>query len=348
MIIFLYGEDDFRAKQKLKELKDKFEREVDKTGGSFIWVDGEKTNLKEINEKASATSLLARKQMVVIENIFKTKTKELLEEVKNYFKDKEKGGNDNVIIFLDNNLRSKKKYDKTEIVKIASDGRDYPLGKNDKILFDFLVKQKFSQEFKKLTNLEMIAWIKKEAEERGGEFNNQSASLLIGLTGGDLWQIDQEINKLINYKAGKMPSLTNAKVLVEEDEVEELVKGAFEENIFALTDAIGNRNKSQALKLLEQEIKAGANENYLLTMIIRQVKIILQARAGLDSGASPKKIASDLKMNSFVIQKATSQARNFTIEVLKRYLAELIEIDYKSKTGQGEILSLLGVLISKI
>ena len=372
MIIFLYGEDDFRAKQKLKELKDKFEREVDPSGSSFDWIEGEKATIKEINEKSASASLLSRKRMIVIENIFRTKTKDVLPEVVKYFKAKEKSGNDNIIIFVENFLKTKKKFTGTEIVKFDADDREKPLTKAEKELFDFLSKpfdklpssslrtgragRNFTQEFKKFSNLELYDWIKKEASARGGIFTQKAVVVLSALTGGDLWQIDKEINKLINYKAGSNFALPIGKasldkqeaVSIDENDVNELVKGVFEENIFALTDAIGARQKALALKLIEEEIRAGANPNYLLTMIIRQVKIILQVRAGLDVGDSPKKIASDLKLNSFVVSKAAGQARNFTIDGLKNILNGLIEIDYKTKTGQGDPLTLLNLLISKI
>ena len=96
MIIFLYGEDDFRAKKKLAELKDKFLREVDHSGGSIEFLDGKIADLKQINEKAATASLLASRRMIVIEEIFSNKNKDLLLEVAEYFQAKEKNGTPSV------------------------------------------------------------------------------------------------------------------------------------------------------------------------------------------------------------------------------------------------------------
>jgi DNA polymerase III delta subunit len=390
MIIFLYGEDDFRAKMKIRELKDRFLREVDKSGGSIELVDGKTATLKEINEKAATASLLASKRMIIIEDIFSNRDKDLLPELSDYFKNKEKNNWGNIAIFCDNSIKSKKKYNSEEIVKADKDGRDKPLGKKEKELFDFLGKQKFAQEFKKLSNTELTAWIKKETEARGGAISARAAQVLVGLVGYDLWQIDREIDKLISYKSGgknsplergaesgeagcvtvdsadlkeKMSVATTTVThpvasgtrhpsqegnsIIEAVDVEKLVKGNFDDNIFALTDAIGARDKALAAKLLEEQFELGANEIYLLTMITRQIKIILQVRQALDLGQPSKQIITELKLNPYVAQKAIDQSRHFSLNALKIIFSKLVEIDFKIKTGQGEPQVLLGLLISK-
>jgi DNA polymerase-3 subunit delta len=135
---------------------------------------------------------------------------------------------------------------------------------------------------------------------------------------------------------------------ISEADVKELVRGHFEENIFALTDAIGSRQHALAAKLLEEELRSGANEIYLLSMIIRQIKIILQISSALKAGITERRLAGELKLNSYVAQKAAAQARNFSPEQLKKMLSDLIEIDYKAKTGRGEPAVLLGLWLSRI
>ena len=48
MFFFLYGPDTFRAKQKIKQLKDKFIAEVDPEGTSIVELDGAKLKLEEL------------------------------------------------------------------------------------------------------------------------------------------------------------------------------------------------------------------------------------------------------------------------------------------------------------
>jgi DNA polymerase III subunit delta len=349
MIIFFFGEDDFRAKKKISELKDKFRREVDKTGGSIEYVDGKTADLRTINEKAATASLLASKRMIVIEDIFSNKNKELLPAVKEYFAAKEKNKWDNIVIFGDSSIKSKRRMGGEEFVKGDAEGRDKPLGKKEKELFDFLHQQKFTQEFKKMNNSELAGWIKTEVEQRGGAISSRATAALAGLVGYDLWQIDREIDKLVNYKNGQQPVLAAGGMpsAIEPEDVEKLVKGNFDDNIFALTDAIGARNKSLAIKLLEEQLELGANEIYLLTMITRQIKIILQVRQALDLGQSSRQMITELKLNPYVAQKAIEQARHFSLNALKIIFDRLVEIDFKIKTGQGEPAVLIDLLVAK-
>ncbi len=350
MIIFLYGEDDFRAKQKIKEMKNKFVREVDPSGSALSVLDGKDVTLKEINDKIGAASLLAKKRMLVLEDIFSSRKKDVLEEALDYFKEKEKKGNEDIIVIYQGNIKNKKKGNKIETLKMDPSGREKPLLVKEKKLFDFLSQQKFAQEFKRLNTGDTASWIKNRFKEKGGDISLKAAQELSSLVGSELWQAENEIDKLINYKKGSLPQLTDdqEKVNIEIEEVQLLVKGSFDENIFALTDAISARNRSLALKLLEEQYEAGLTDSYLISMVIRQTGILLSIRQALDSGMSSRQIISELKLHPFVIQKGIGQVRNFSLETLKRMLAKLVEIDKDMKTGKGDARTLLNVLLSKI
>lgn len=328
MIIFLYGEDTFRSRQKLKELKDKFIREVDPAGNSIINLAGESLTIEALSEAVGARSLFARKRMIIVENVFNNKSEKILEKVFDYFKkqtSKKEKDDDNIIIFWDETSGSK-------------------LEKNK--LFKLLSEQKYAQNFKNLSNTEVANWIKKELTAREAKIKPQALLNLASMFSSDLWQLNNEIDKLINFKKAQL--LPESEAVISEDDVESLSRGKVDENIFALTDAIGNRNKAQAIKLLEQEIEAGVAEQYLLTMIIRQFKILLQVKEAVDSGMSPRKITSQLKLHPFVVQKCSAQARSFSLPILKNVFSGLLEIDKAIKTGQGDFKSALSLMIVKM
>lgn len=342
MIIFLFGEDSFRSRQKLNELKDKFLREVDPKGNSLTALDGETSSMEKINEAASSGTLLAKKRMVIVENLFFNKSLSIYGQLLEYLI---KGtSDDNIIIFWDRAVKLKKAKNKLEPVKLDSAGKEKKLAGDMLKLFNFLAKQKFAQQFSAFSNTEAAAWTKKEVEARGGKISGQAAQMLAGYAGSDLWQINNDINKLISYKeAGK----TGAS-LIEAADVELFVKGSFDENIFALTDAISNKSIGLAEKLLQEQIEAGMADAYLLAMIVRQIKILMQIRQALDSGHSPRKIMSILKLHPFVAQKGVNQARRFSLASLKSILNELVKIDYQMKTGQADAKTMLNLLIAKM
>lgn len=333
MIIFLYGEDTFRSRKKLQELKEKFIREVDPHGTSLSLLDGEKTNMQKINDAIGSASLLSKKRMVVIENLFNQKEGLVFEQILNFFKNKAASLDDNIIIVWDS-LSSTVK----------------ALAKNKAQLLKFLAAQKYAQEFKSLSNPETAAWVKKEIESRSAEISREALARLVVLTGSDLWQLNNEINKLINYKQAAQLQLSagGESARIETQDVVDLVEGVFDQNIFVLMDAISNRNKNLVVKLFEEQLEAGKGEDYLLNMITRQIKILLQVRQALDSGLDSRKIISQLKLHPFVVQKSITQVRNFNLVSLKNLLTQLIKLDAQMKTGQINLRAALDLFFVKL
>lgn len=322
MIIFLYGADTFRSRRLLQELKHKFIKDIDSESNSLSVLDGQTATLKEIGEKINTGSLFVKKRLVVIESIFKNKKTKIFAELSDYLK-KFASGEDNIIIFIDEELNTK----------------DKPLRVDAKKLFTFLSKQKFVQEFPPLTNIQLLNFIKKETGTYGKEMGAAAGALLINLTNGDLWTIASEIKKLSFYSAAK---------IINENEVKELCADTVSDNIFALTDALSAKNKALALKLLEEQYAAGLSDEYLIAMLIRQFKILLQIRSAIDNNLSQTEMTSQLKLHPFIIKKGMFQARNFSALNLKNYLNQLVTLDFSNKTGRSQIKTELMLLISNL
>ena len=87
---------------------------------------------------------------------------------------------------------------------------------------------------------EMPGWIQREAERQGGAFDNHAAAVLARFVGRDLFQARQEISKAISYVGNG--GQVSAK------EVHLLNASSREESIFSLVDAIGQRDRRQAMK----------------------------------------------------------------------------------------------------
>lgn len=327
MIIFLYGADTFRSRRKLQELKDKFIKEVDENSGSLEVVDGQNATLKEIAEKINTGSLFVKKRLIIIENIFKNKKEKIGSELTDYLQKLNNGkenDSDNILIFWDEEISTTPRGLKADLKK----------------LFAYLGKQKYVQEFAPLTNGQILSFIKQEVNYYQKDIDTQAASLLITLTGGDLWLISSEVKK-ISFKDSE-------KKLIEVNDINEMVPGLYSDDIFALTDALSAKNKSLSTQLLEEQYAAGLGDEYIIVMLIRQFKILLQIRSALDNNLSPNEITSQLKIHPYVIKKGLSQARNFQTANLKNYLNVLIHLDFCNKNGISNIKSELTMLIARL
>jgi len=308
MIIFLYGAETYLSRKKLKEFQNEFLKKVDPSAQSVSALDGASANLQAIAEQINTGTLFATKRLVVVDNIFQNKKDAVLGELADYLK-KSPAKDDVAVIFWDEEVSATKA--------------------GAKKLFAFLSRQKYAQEFKALTDSEKLVFIKKAAAESGADIKAPAASRLIALSGGDLWLLSREIKKLANYAAEKK--------IIDVTDIETMTAGAFSENIFVLTDALSARNKSLAIKLFAEQEAAGLSREYILSMLIRQFKILAQIKAALLQTGQADKIASELKLHPFVVKKGLAQAKNFSESDLKNILNRLIRLDFLNKTGASDL-----------
>lgn len=320
MIFLLHGPESFRRQQKLKELKDKFINTLDPLGQSLSFLDGSKCSLTNLNESLNSASLFTKKRMLIIENIFLNQQENIFPELLKLCQ-KNTGNDDNIIIF--NEEQIKKTALKSEVKKFA----------------DWLFKQPYVQEFKALNNIQLASFVREKMTASKSSISNSALNLLISKTGNDLWRLNNEINKLI--------ATTNKKI-ISDDLVNELVVGEIENNIFALVDALVVKKNELAIRLLEEQLSAGLSVEYILAMLQRQIKIMLSIKIMQnENNLSQNDIVKKLKLHPFVVQKASQQAKNFSLDELHAFWQSLLEIDFNNKKGKSDIINELYALLIK-
>ena len=323
MIIFLYGEDTYRSSQKLNQIKDKFIKEVDSTSMNLTALDGAKLKFEEFNQQVKASPFLARKRMIIIKNLIsENKSKEIQKEVVELLNQTEQNAKDeNILVFWESTDHSK--------------------SKSKSALWARLAKEKLAEEFKLLTPIQLNNWGKKEIEIQGGKIDNQAIAFLAATVGNDLWQMANEITKLTNFCQAKPITITD---------IENLVKAKFDDNIFNLVDALGTKNKKLALKLMSDQFNLEADEMYLLSMLIRQFRILLEIKDLINERPKITKdlIAKELQIHPFVAQKALWQVKNFTFDKLKQIYQMLSDLDIKLKTSQAKPKVLFDLFIAQM
>ena len=186
---------------------------------------------------------------------------------------------------------------------------------------------------------ELAAWVKNRAKARGIRLDRGVAEDLASFVGPNLRLLDSEMEKLALY-AGKRP--------VTKQDVALLSPYAREASIFDMVDALGNRQTARAFRLLAQMRNQGAHPLYLLTMIVRQYRILLQVKDAMSRGMKKDEIASTLKLHPYPTQKAMTQARNYRPEQLTAIYDRLLETDVAIKTGRLEMNLALDMLVVEL
>lgn len=194
----------------------------------------------------------------------------------------------------------------------------------------------FIKLFELPTEGDLPAWILQRARDSDGSIDSDAAHMLAALVGRDLRLLDLEIDKLLLYADGQT---------VRVDDVRTLVSRAREANIFDLVDSVGRREPDRALRLLHGLLDDRREPLYLLAMLARQVRILIQVSELQKERLSHQEIASRLKLHPFVAKKGLTQARNFEMAQLEAAHKRLVETDLLIKTGEIDGVLALDLLV---
>lgn len=179
---------------------------------------------------------------------------------------------------------------------------------------------------------DLPSWIQRRAKDKGGSLSREATQMLAALVGNDLRLLDQEIEKLLVYAKDRQ---------VTTEDVQTLVSRAREVSIFDLVDCVGRREADRALRLLHRLLDAGETPLYLLAMLARQFRILIQVSELRSQGLAPDEITNRLKLHPFVVEKGLAQAYNFDMGQLEAAHQRLVETDWSIKTGRvGDVLAL--------
>jgi len=324
MIALFYGEDTYNSLQKLKKLKQEFFKKKDKKGFSVFSFEANDLTLDELRKSVLSQGLFSEKRLIIIKNFFSKKNidKNIIEEIIKFLK----GGDTktNPIIFWDEKIEEKN------------------LKKEEKKLFQILKKQKFSKEFCSLNSLSLKKWIKEHIKEQGLEIDYSSLNTL-SVFSNNLWLLKNELDKLIAFKKEQKNNI------ITEQDIQTIFTPPLEENIWKLIDALGQKNKTKALKNLSDLIKQRVDFSKIISLLAHQYRTILRVKSYLQKNNVPNQyqLAKTLSLHPFVCQKAIIQERKYNLVELKKIYQQLLKIDILRKTKKIDSEVLLDLLIAK-
>jgi DNA polymerase-3 subunit delta len=183
---------------------------------------------------------------------------------------------------------------------------------------------------------EMPRWIESEMKNQGGKIEPDAAARLAEMIGEDTGIAAQEITKLLIYVDFKRP----VTIL----DVENVSIVSAQGNVFMLVDALGQGNTKEAQRLLHQLLEE-EDAFRLWGMVIRQFRLLLQARELIESGENNRTIEKTLGLPDFVVPRIVNQAKRFNLSRLESIYHKLLEIDEGSKTSQVPLDLALDTLI---
>ena len=172
-------------------------------------------------------------------------------------------------------------------------------------------------------DLDAVSLIRRLFKDYNIEYSD--IKLLIDRVGNNPLIITNEINKIKIYK-GNDKNITSEDIL-------NLTNKIIEIDVFKLIDYIVKKDKENALELYNEMLKVNEEPIKIIVILANQFRIMYQSKELLKKGYSEKDIASILKIHPYRVKLAIQNSRNYTSEMLLKYLNDLADIDIGIKTG---------------
>jgi DNA polymerase III subunit delta len=328
-IFLFYGPDNYTASKKILHWRDEFEKKYGDMNSHVF--EGEKFTAAEFNEAVSTLPFLSDKKLIIVRDFLSEATED---ERKRMTDIVEKIPEHCIVVFIEH---------ETPDARTA--------------LYKKLCKIGQKVEFASLEKPDLIQWIKKRFNEKAtaGKFavsgtsattatiapfpsaiGNAAATLptasigaaeaeiLADTVGPDLWQMDQEVEKLSLYGQNKP---------IDRKAIENLASINLSASIFKLTDYLATKNARMSLKTLDTLIASGEDLFQIFFMIVRHFRILIHVKACLEKKMDRQQIVKETGVHPFAVTNAVSQSKNFPFELLKRIHRSLLQIDIDAKSG---------------
>ena len=186
---------------------------------------------------------------------------------------------------------------------------------------------------------ELRMWIAERARGEGAEIDGQAVQVLAETIGSDLPVLASELRKLALIAAGRA---------ITAEDVDRMVSYAQESNIFASVDAIVEGRVSEALGLVHGLLEGGSPTGYIITMIARQVRLLILAKEIGARRLSTGEASQRLRLSGYPLRKTLFQADRFSMERLVEIHRMLLEADLEMKSTGADDELILDTLIADI
>lgn len=181
-------------------------------------------------------------------------------------------------------------------------------------------------ECKKLYPRQVAFWINIQVKNLGLHISQEAARFLAECVGTDLGVLQQALEKLLLFLGERK--------LVELKDVEQVVSHTAQRSIFDLTNAIGEKNRYQALQCLDNVLDHGEEPLKAFALIARHFRLLAKAQEILVSGGGDVNFAKVLQVHPFFAKDYAAQSKKFEGRGWDRRFARLLACDRALKSSR--------------
>jgi len=311
MIYLFSGLDEFRIRERIHQIY--ADLEIKYPRFNYIYREGNKITLEELQQILATQQLLTTHQLVVINNLLIHTTNQISQWLSDW---------------LESEMPPE-----IDLILIESE----PLSSRSKWVKYF--KNWQLESYTPLLAIEARDWLVQRIKKFRVKCSPLVIQQLITNFGSDLWRISNELDKLILFADGQI--ITPAVL-------KKLTNPALPDNIWLAIDALANKNIQLANKLLNTQIMLGASETELLSTVAYQFRNIITIKTLIEKGVAGTKISNKTGLHPYVVKKSLSFANKFTWQQLQRIFYLLQKIDTAIKQSKTPSRVGLDILIAQM
>ena len=307
-LYLFYGEEAYKKRLYKEQLR----RAVAGSGSiNYAYFEGQNINLSAVYDSVVTLPFFAERRLVIVENsgLFKAKKGSDAESAK--------GRQGGMLEKILNDLPATTclAFFEAEITKTLR-------------VYKLINKNGTVTECAKDGEDAVVRWLSKGFSQAGKKVSRSSLELLVERTGTSYDRLRQEFEKILGY-AGEKEVITDEMVLAVTGE-------DIESKIFDMLGAMSSGNPKVVLERYYELIANKEHPLYILAMIRREFRSMLQIAELCALGLSDDDIAGRLGKRRFVVTRTRGYLRHFSRERIEEILEEIADTDEKIKTGYAD------------
>jgi len=309
MVIFLYGPDDYRVNQKLKEIVAEYQK---KYGGSLGLTNfdlQERTGFEEMKRFFDISSIFASGKLAVAENVFQSPH---LKNIEDFLKKSDILKNkENFLIIIEGDIQE--------------------LKENKKKFANFLLKKPVChQAFNFFKNYqEARSWLRQETKKRNIEIEEAALQFLFESFPRDNRRLIKELEKIALYKLNEK---------IKKEDVFAIASLETSPHFFQIFDSFFEQNKKKTIFYFEEAVKAGLDPALIFNFFVNQIRGAVYLL--FDQ-------SKEIELHPYVIRKIQNQLWRWRArgDKLMKIYRDLARVDFQVKTGKIDYASALEKII---
>ena len=309
-VYLVYGEEDLLAEECMHAIIENAV-EAGARGFNLDIMYGSKADAQEAISHASSFPMMSERRVVVIKEFEKLATTEAARELlSGYFK---------------------KPLESTVMVLLASnaDFRKKP--------FTDLKKSAELIECKPLYDNQVPDWVEARIKKLGKSISPEASRLLQAYVGNSLRAIQSEIEKLFIFIGDKKQ--------IEVEDVAGVVGETKGYTVFELQNAVGKRDISLSMQILERMLELGESPQLMIVMLTRFFSQMYKLSELKQRRATEQLIASELGIRPFFVKQYVAFSANFSNEHIEQNFRALLDADVTLKSTSRDQRLVMDLLI---